>query len=341
MELQRLKWNERNYQLLSQFVDTVRPGEIAVFDWDNTCICGDIGEAIFRYQALHLEFKFNPEQLRAIIPDQVLEIEHININGQLWPLIQVKGQIGSAYEKIFGRDLTEIGASADLRDFSVGLLALNRGLEETPGIGCDFAYPWTINFLAGFTPAEICHLAAKVIDSELQSYIQGCSMSDSREWLFYRWTAGIRHFPEMADLARILKKAGCRVIISTASNPLIIETMMQRIGFAAEQVIGMASAIKNGIFQGTLAPGLAPNFGSGKAENMRLLLDQEPVFAAGDSDGDYEMLTAFPGTRLKLLIRRSQPGKMAVLYKKALADDPQYLLQDVYQATGQFSAAAV
>ncbi|MEI6614280.1 MAG: hypothetical protein WCL37_05235 [Chrysiogenales bacterium] len=103
----------------------------------------------------------------------------------------------------------------------------------------------------------------------------------------------------------------------------------------------MASRIKNNMLQGTLAPGLAPNFGPGKAENLRRLLDSEPVFVAGDSSGDYEMMTAFPGTRLKLLIRRSQPGKMAALYKKSLAGDRQYLLQDVDPALGQFSAAAV
>lgn len=341
MTLQHLNWNERNYKLLNEFVAMVRPGDIAVFDWDNTCICGDIGEAVFRYQAQHLEFKFNPERLRAIIPDQVLGIGHININGQFWSLPQVKGQIVSAYEKIFGRALTEILGSAALSDFSVGLLALNRGLEETTGIGCEFAYPWTISFLAGFTPAEVCHLAANVIDSELQRGIRKCSISDSREQLFYRWTAGIRIFPEMVNLAQGLKKACCRVIVSTASNPLIIKTMMQRIGFAAERVIGMASAIENGILQDALAPGLIPNFGPGKAENLRQSLDQEPVFAAGDSNGDYEMLTAFTGTRLKLLIRRSQPGQMAVLYKKALAGDCQYLLQDVDPALGQFSASAV
>jgi hypothetical protein len=340
MTLQRLNWNQRNYEALNDFLAGVRPGDIAVFDWDNTCICGDIGEAVFRYQALHLEFKFHPEQLRAIIPDQVSGISHININGQIWPLPKIKGQIVSAYEKIFGHDLMEILDSDVHRDFSAGLLALNRGLDETPGIGCEFAYPWTINFLAGFTPAEVCRLAVKVIDNELQSGIQDCSMSDSRKQLLYRWTAGIRSFPEMADLAMVLKKAGCRVIISTASNPLLIETMMQRTGFAAAQVIGMASQIENGILQSTLAPGLAPNFGPGKAENMRQLLDHDPVFAAGDSEGDYEIVTTFPGTRLKLLIRRRQPGKMAVLYKKALAGDRQYLLQDVNSATGQFSAAA-
>jgi hypothetical protein len=341
MPLQRLNWNERNYQLLNQFIDTVRSEDIAVFDWDNTCIFGDIGEAILRHQALHLEFRLSPEQLREIIPDQVHGIEHINVNGQTLLLGRIKEQIVGAYEKIAGRVMAQIGSGSACRDFSAGLLALNRGFEETPGIGCEFAYPWTVNFLLGFSPAEVCRLATEVIDRELQSGIENCIMSDSREHLLYRWTAGIRAFPEMADLALVLKKAGCRVIISTASNPLIVETMMQCTGFAAGQVIGMASRIENGILQGSLALGLAFNYGPGKVENLRQLLDREPVFTAGDSSGDYEMLTAFPGTRLKLLVHRRQVGKMAVLYKKALQGNPQYLLQDVDLDSGQFIAAPI
>jgi len=340
MRLQRLNWNQRNYEALNDFLAGVKPGELAVFDWDNTCICGDIGDALFRYQALNLEFKFTPEQLQVIIPDQVLGIDHININGQLWPLPKIKRQIVNAYEKIFGHDLIEIRDSAALRDFSVGLLALNRGLEETPGIGCEFAYLWTIHFLAGFSPAEVCRLAKEVIDRELQSAIEDHVMGDSLETLSFHWTNGIRPFAEMVDLARVLKKIDCRVVVSSASNPLLIETMMQRIGFSADQVIGMASAIENNILQGTLTPGLAFNYGPGKVENMKKLLGRDPDFAAGDSNGDYEMVTAFPGTRLKLLVRRKQPGKMAGLYDQALAGDPRYLLQDVDPASGRFSAAA-
>ncbi|MCX6556139.1 MAG: hypothetical protein NTW95_01700, partial [Candidatus Aminicenantes bacterium] len=129
-------------------------------------------------------------------------------------------------------------------------------------------------------------------------------------------------------------------IVSTASNPQIIETMMQHTHFPADRVIGMDARSENGILQGSLAPGLAPNFGPGKAKNLSRLLDREPLLIAGDSDGDYDMLIAFADTRLKLLIRRLPPGRMASLYRRALAGDRRFLLQDVDQASGQFSAAA-
>jgi len=126
-------------------------------------------------------------------------------------------------------------------------------------------------------------------------------------------------------------------VVSTASNPLIVETMIAAIGFAAERVIGQASGMAKGRLLGTLAPGLQSNFGRGKVENLRHGLDREPVFAAGDSPGDHEMLTAFPATRLKLLIRRSRPGKMTGLYRRALNRDPHFLLQDIDSGLGEFT----
>jgi phosphoserine phosphatase len=340
MPLQRLNWNERNYCSLQRFIAAVDREDIAVFDWDNTCIFGDIGEAVLRHQALHLAFKFGPERLREIIPDQVNGIGHVRSDGHILPLPEIKGRIVAAYEKVSNRPLAGVRASAPYRDFSAGLLALNHDLEQTPGIGCEFAYPWMVNFLQGFNEAEVRRLAAVVIAGELRRNIRSRCLSDSSQRLLYRWTAGIRPYPEMIDLAGAIKKAGGRVIVSTASNPQIVETMVQRTHFPADRVIGMASHSENGILQGAMAPGLAPNFGPGKARNLSRLLDREPVFIAGDSDGDYAMLTAFAGTRLKLLIRRAAPGRMAALYQKALAGDCRFLLQDVDQAIGRFSAPA-
>jgi len=337
MPLQRLNWNQRNYDALNDFLAGVRPGEVAVFDWDNTCIFGDIGEAFFRYQVLNLEFKFGPERLRQIIPGRVHGIDHVSINGQVFPLRRVKEQIVNAYKKIAGRTLAEIGPGDAYRDFSAGLLALNRGLEETPGIGCEFAYLWTVHFLEGFRPAEVRRLAAEVARRELQNPLQNQAASDSGRHLFYRWKAGIRPFAEMADLSQVLKKAGCRVLVSTASNPMIVEAMMSCAGFAAEKVLGQASGMAKGRLLGSLAPGLKSNFGNGKVENLRRALDREPVFTAGDSPGDYEMLTALPGTRLKLLVRRLRPGKMSALYRQARNGDPHFLLQDVNRGLGKFT----
>jgi hypothetical protein len=337
MELQRLNWSQRNFDALNEFVAGVRPGEIAVFDWDNTCIFGDIGDAFFRNQVFNLKFRFGAERLRQIIPGRVHGIDRVSVNGKPWPLRRLRERIVGAYGRIAGQAPARIAGSDDHLDFSAGLLALNRGLEQTPGIGCEFAYLWTVQFLEGFHPADVRRLAVAVAAQELQAPLQDRSWQDSRGQLVYRWTAGIRPFPEMADLSRILNKAGCQVMISTASNPLIVEAMIPSTGFAAKHVLGQAAGMAKGRLLGTLAPGLQSNFGSGKVQNLRSRLGREPAFAAGDSPGDYEMLTAFPGTRLKLLIRRPRPGKMSALYRRARSGDPRFLLQDIDRNQGNFA----
>lgn len=340
MPLLRLNWNERNFRLLEEFIPSIGRGDIAVFDWDNTCIFGDIGEAAFRHQVLGLNFRFGPKQLREIIPDQVNGISRIRNHGRVFSLTSVKERIVAAFEKICRRPPAGVRGSAPYRDFCAGLLALNQSFEQTPGIGCDFAYPWTVSFLQGFSVTQVRRLAGTTIVAELRSAITDCRLNDSDQNLLYRWTAGIRPFPEMTNLARAFKKAGCRVIVSTASNPLIVARMAQGMRFPADRVIGMEARSKGGILQGDLAPGLWPNFGSGKSENLKRLLDCEPLFVAGDSDGDYDMLTAFAATRLKLLIRRAAPGRMTRLYRQALAGQRRVLLQGVDRSRGRFSATA-
>jgi hypothetical protein len=51
MKLKRRSWSARNFKALNEMLRGVRRGETAVFDWDNTCILGDIGDALLRRPA--------------------------------------------------------------------------------------------------------------------------------------------------------------------------------------------------------------------------------------------------------------------------------------------------
>ena len=56
-------------QTLTRIADhssSARP--VAIFDFDNTCIFRDIGQALFRFQIEHLRYRLNPEELAAILP---------------------------------------------------------------------------------------------------------------------------------------------------------------------------------------------------------------------------------------------------------------------------------
>lgn len=64
----------------------------------------------------------------------------------------------------------------------------------------------------------------------------------------------------------------------------------------------------------------------------------DPLLSAGDSDGDYEMLSGFPGMKMSLIWNRSKGGDIGKLYlqaiKQAGSDFPRYILQGRNEKNG-------
>ena len=338
MPLQRLNWNQRNYVTLNNLLAGVQPGELAVFDWDNTCIFGDIGEALLRRLTFDLAFALNARAMAATVPDSLNGIDHVLIKGMPYPLKKMKDAVFAAYERLqYEAPATDrVRGNANYQVFTTGLLALNHGLEDTPGIGCEFAYPWVNLLLQGLSLAEFDLLAEKVIEEELISPLSSHLLSDPlRRWR-YEWTNGIRLYQEMKDLAAAWQDRGGAVVVSTASNRQLVEKMIAMTGFPCRSVIGMGLAVAGDRFSHALEPGLRPNLGAGKVANIRSLLEGEPVLVAGDSSNDFEMLSSFTSTRMRLIINRQAGGRIDLLCGRALAGENGYLAQEINPRQGEF-----
>jgi phosphoserine phosphatase len=338
MPLQRLNWNQKNYDTLINLLAKVRPGELAVFDWDNTCIFGDIGEVFFRYMALNLAFKFDATTLAAMIPDHVNGIASIIIKKKPFPLNKMKEVLVISYRELEDKNSQggRIRSGDNYRIFTSGLLALNRALEETPGIGCEFAYPWVNLLLQGLSLVEFDRLANTVIKEELINPLSRHAVSDPLQRWSYEWTSGIRLYPEMKDLAAAWQDRGGAVVVSTASNRQLVEKMIAMTAFPCRRVIGMGLAIAGDHFGHIMEPGLRPNLGAGKVANIRALLEDEPVLVAGDSSNDFEMLSSFTSTRMRLIINRQAGGRIDFLCCRALAGENGYLAQEINPQQGEF-----
>lgn len=340
MRLKRRNWSERNYRALNEFLNGVQPGEIAVFDWDNTCAFNDIGEALLRRMAFGLEFRMDAVAMAASIPDLIHGIGRVNLGGKPYSLKRMKEAVFSALGRLQRRPLAAIkDMDEDYRVFTSGLLALNRALEMTPGIGCDFAYPWVNTLLQGLTAAELDGMAAKAIAAALQEPIRRHAVLDPQGRWRYDWTGGSRLYPEMADLAACWQQRGGRLVVSTASNRQLVEKMIAMTGFPCRKVIGMELALAGKRFLNGLKPGWRPNLGAGKVHNLISRLDREPALAAGDSSNDYEMLTAFAATRVRLIIDRQAPGTIRSLVRRARSGEAGFLCQPIDRGRGTFQAA--
>jgi phosphoserine phosphatase len=341
MKLKRGNWSERNYDSLNALLAGVRPGETAVFDWDNTCIFNDIGEALLRRMTFELAFRFDAKAMAAMIPDRINGIGHVMIKGMPYSLKKMKGAILPAYKRLkAGSSACEkIRLDEDYRVFTSGLLALNRALEETPGIGCEFAYPWVNTLLQGLSLPEFERLASSAIGEELRNPIRRRGLADPLGRWRYGWTSGIRLYPEMKDLAAAWHGRGGCVVVSTASNRQLVERMIASTGFSCRQVIGMELAMAGSHFGDRIRPELRPNLGVGKVANIRQRLARDPVLVAGDSSNDYEMLTTFRSTRMRLVIDHRSQGEIALVCRRARAGENGYLAQEIDPKRGTFKAA--
>ncbi len=338
MKLKRRNWSERNYKALNELLKSMHPGEIAVFDWDNTCAFNDIGEALLRRLTFGLEFRMDAATMAAMVPNVINGVAHIMLKGKPHSLKKIKKAIFSAYKKLKAGAAVADRSCLDenYQIFTSGLLALNRALEETPGIGCGFAYPWVNALLQGLIPGELDKMAAKVIDRELREPLCRHAVTDPQGRWRYDWTSGIRLYPEMKELAACWHERGGKVVVSTASNRQLVEKTIAMTGFPCREVIGMELEIKNGRFGRKLKAGLKPNLGNGKVDNIRARLDREPVFAAGDSSNDFEMLTSFAATRIRLVVDRRKTGKIFRIVRRARLGENGFLSQEVDSRLGIF-----
>jgi hypothetical protein len=86
------------------------------------------------------------------------------------------------------------------------------------------------------------------------------------------------------------------------------------------------------------------NWGPGKTEVIKRELVSKkgygPIFVAGDSDGDYDMLRDFSDTQLGLIVNRLKKGKIGELSKAAAesiaAGKPRFALQGRQESTGNW-----
>jgi len=139
----------------------------------------------------------------------------------------------------------------------------------------------------------------------------------------YSYKAGIRLSLGIVDMMSKQRAAGWKVWVVSASFEPVIQAVAAINGYDVpeDHVIGVRlQTDASGKYLPKLSeePGYALTQRMGKATVIRNLIKQAPLFVAGDSDGDFEMMTQFPETKLIYLINRVKGGDIGSLYKEAL-----------------------
>ena len=370
--IDRLNWSEKNFKVLSQLIIDYGTGgkyydmnkaPYAVFDWDQTCAHFDVEEALMRFQMFNLRYKMTKDQFKGLLKDDINGVTTLNSEYKNIRLADINQDLvddyGFLYDNFSGtggkKKLEEMRQTPQYKDFIARLLFLFEGYAATSGIGDDYALVWVIYLFAGYTPDEVKAMADEAVSTELANRI-GVETLQSPSGLKTRsgivscsHRTGLRVIPEIQDLFAALKRNGIDVFIVSASYKPVVEAFsgVGAYGYnlPADHVIAMD--LETGS-DGKIIPeykkGWVQTFKHGKVEAINQKIKSEPgrnwdpLFTAGDSDGDYAMFTEFPDTKLSLIWNRAKGGDIGKLCKQAVDEIndtiPRYILQGRNENTG-------
>lgn len=370
--LDRLNWSERNYTLLNrlvqdygkygQYYDADNPPYV-VLDWDQTCAHFDVEEAVLRYQLFNLRFKITKEQFGGLLKDEINGVTRLPEDYQNIYFADINTDLRNEYNFLYDNyigtggsmTLEAIQLTPQYKDFVAKVPFLYDGYCATTGIGADYGYPWLLYLLAGFTTEEVKALAKEAIAFELGNQLSKQQLQSPEGYqsgagmVSYSYKTGLRVFPEMQDLIAAFGEHGIEVFIVSASFKPVVETFsgIGNFGYnvAADHVIAMELATDaSGKILPEYKAGWIKTQRQGKVDAINQVIKSglgknwDPLFAAGDSDGDYEMMTAFPDMKLSLIWNRVKGGDIGKLCRQAVDEtesaNPRHILQGRNENTG-------
>jgi hypothetical protein len=370
------KWSPRNRQLVADVI--AKHGNTAakynakrrpyvVFDWDNTSIMNDCEEALLMYQINNLAFKLNPTEFSAIIRQNVPKgnfmADYKNSAGNLIDLEALASDLDADYAFLHAnykglagsKSLEEVTATPQFQDFRAKLYFMYEAVNDTHGV--NVGYPWVIYFFANMSIPEVSKLAEASNDANLgmslvkTKYTSPAELPGKAGVVTTAHFHGIRLCTEIASLMETFRHYGFDVYVSTASLEDVVAVFATnpKYGYHVERknVLGLRLEQDGDVLKNAYRKDWPLNWGPGKSEVIRRELvatkGYGPVFVAGDSDGDYDMLRDFPETELGLIVNRLKKGKIGELSKQA-ADSlqqahPRFALQGRQESTGNWLPA--
>jgi HAD superfamily phosphoserine phosphatase-like hydrolase len=153
-------------------------------------------------------------------------------------------------------------------------------------------YAWAVTMMAGLAESDVKRWAAEFFANNFMTRV---------------------YKPQRALISR-LKRDGFKVWVISASNRWILQAASRYIGVDASQIIGIDLVVKNGVLTNQLHGPVT--FREGKVKGIELYVKTRPLFAAGDSDGDQQMLEY--ASKLSVFIKHdpNQNDTMTALAKK-------------------------
>ncbi|OGQ03553.1 MAG: hypothetical protein A3D19_01755 [Deltaproteobacteria bacterium RIFCSPHIGHO2_02_FULL_38_15] len=314
-------WFGDNLEKLNSFIHThgsLSPSydphhkPVAAFDWDNTMIKNDIGEATLFWMVANGKIKRPkswPDMNPWLTQDAIEEL-HKNCAGTS-ELLPTKTQAACA------DTLLTIYNEENLSNGKTPWKASPDPDRILP------SYAFYAQLFQGYSPQELRSFTQKALEWNLKNKIDTKQKIGSKEYIAY-----IRIYTPMKILVSNLQKHGFDVWIISASIQPTVEVAAQKVGIKKDHVIGVRQILdkKGELTDSFESCGPYPDgnkdiwsYRMGKRcwlnkivfniKDPKRMMEPTPItFAAGDSDGDFFFLK--DATVLRLVIDRNKPELM-------------------------------
>ena len=310
--LERGAWNDDTYQALTTVIfESENQGNYAVFDCDYTTIIHDVTHAMIVYQIENLLFSLAPEHNFLDGLDEVdFPLEGLGLTAR---------EMGQVLANEYTSLKQEMNESL-YRDFRARLMAFEAAIHD------NYDYRtlclWEPSLFAGFTQEELNEMARECLT---QAFAQKPLVSE--QWVSpdgrVRGTAhkGLANSPEMKNLYACLTRSGITPYVCSASVEWLVELLccdkQWGLGLSEDQVFGLRFVKKEDGSWDYEADYTQP-FKAGKVACINRFIapqheNRSPVLIAGDSEGDVEMLTAYPDLKMGLIIDWGRSGAIREL----------------------------
>lgn len=335
-----------------------------VFDCDNTTVANDVEEALLIYQIEKLAFKIKPDQMMAVIETGIPDVNK-QLNDNKMSTADLATDIAKDYAYLYKNysgfgaggkmTLEEVQKTNEYLDFRAKLRFVYEGVNAT--FDASVGYPWVTYLFTGMTHAEV-----KALATESHDYWQAWA----EPWAKVKWTspdalagkAGVVStsyktgllFPvEMKDLYNTLMQNGIDVYVCSASFQPVIEAIANpKYGYNFKEENVFAMRLKtdaNGRFINEYDTNYFQTQGKGKSHTINAFIrgqydNRGPILVAGDSAGDFNMMTEYKDTQVSLIINRVRSDNFKEISQEAARTignaDARYILQGRDDNTGLY-----
>jgi hypothetical protein len=297
---------------------------VAAFDWDNTMVKNDCGDATFFWMIQHDKILQPAGRDWGTTSAYLTPAAKAALNAACDAAAAPGAPIPTSATPACADEVFAIydgGKTMGGADAWLNAITLTQNQP----------YAWVGELQAGYTPEEIRQMSRAAFDANAWASAGALQTVGTNK----KVTGWVRIYEQMHDLVGALQDNGFDVWVTTASPQFVIEPIAEMVGVSADHVLGIRTVVVNGVTTaarqgcGTIADGpTAPiTFDEGKrcwinkvifhepaASQMARNPDpaRRPVFSAGDSDTDIAFVK--DATTLKLAINRNKTQLMCNAY---------------------------